>query len=185
MSTKFDEDSGADLWTHLNALDDQGVRWFPTVAARDLAIPAPAAGMRVVIGSGAVMAEMIHNGATWSTVYQPPRNFVPVVTASAGAFTAVAGSCRWARAGRMVTASFSVAIATVGTATGNMLVTLPVPAANANLEHGVGREIAGTGAALTAWISGPNACTVTGYDNVGRLANGRTYRWTVTYEAAE
>ena len=140
--------------------------------------------MKAVIGSGSSMVEYVHNGTAWAVTYRPPQNFTPVTTASSGAFTTVTASCRWSQVGAMVMASFSVAITTAGTASGNMLVTLPTPAANANLEHGSGREIAGTGAMLNAWISGPNACTVTGYDNVGRIANGRTYRWSIAYEAA-
>lgn len=163
-------------------------RWFANTAERDVFFSAnpglKVAGAKAVIGSGSAMVEYVHNGSGWAVTYRPPQNFTPVATASSGAFTTVAATCRWSQVGAMVMATFSVGITAAGTASGNLLVTLPVQAANANLEHGSGRESAGTGAMLNAWISGPNACSVTGYDNVSRIANGRTYRWSIAYEAA-
>jgi hypothetical protein len=56
------------LATHCGLAD--GVSWFETEAARDVAIPAAQrrAGMKAVIGSGAAMAEYTWNGSGWKLV---------------------------------------------------------------------------------------------------------------------
>lgn len=65
MANRFTRDSSAELWTHLEALSREGVRWFATTAARDAEFTAPVAGMSCYVGSAVAMVEYVHDGTTW------------------------------------------------------------------------------------------------------------------------
>lgn len=47
----------------------QGARWYASEAARDVALPAPPAGIVAVIGTGSAMTVTVWDGTAWRTVY--------------------------------------------------------------------------------------------------------------------
>lgn len=89
MSTRFDADDSAELWVHLNALDDDSVKFYLTTAERD---GDPDRPRIAVVGSGVAMQITAWDGTAWRTLHgslnNGPEFFTPVAGITVAAFAA-------------------------------------------------------------------------------------------------
>lgn len=106
--------------------------------------------------------------------------WTPVITASAGTFTSVAGSGTYTKIGRAVHITVSINITTLGTAAGGLIFTSPFTAANVG--NGGGRDTT-TGNQLQAILSG-TSCSVFTYSNGFPGGNGSSLQISVTFFTA-
>lgn len=109
--------------------------------------------------------------------------WTPTVTASSGTFTTVSGSGRYIQYGKTLLWSCTVTITTVGTAAGDVRLTLPVNAAAASAYIGNGRENTTTGAALQVFTTSASVASVNRYDNTSAIGASRTLLLSGTYES--
>lgn len=102
--------------------------------------------------SGAIVADALRAGPTTKIFGASERTFVPVVSAESGSIGSASGTIKWKYDGIDVVATIDVTVTTIGTATGAIRLTLPVPA---NAEGGMfsGKEILMTGKGVTGEIS--------------------------------
>lgn len=86
MANRFTRDSTAEIWTLLEALSREGVRYFPTVAAREAEFTGPTFGMTCWTGTtAATLTQWVYNGAKWIRVWS--AGFAPLAIAAAAAST--------------------------------------------------------------------------------------------------
>ncbi len=128
-----------------------------------------------------------YDGGSWRTMAYGAfasawgTSFTPVVTASAGSITSYTATCRYVQLGKMIFVHIGVSITNVGTATGEMLVTLPVAEqGNRIVLNGVdtftGRTVGGYSTSGTLHVNR--------YDNATILATGAAVHLSGVYEAA-
>lgn len=72
MTARFDRNSSAEIWTHLEALSREGLRHFATTAELDSEFTGPTPGMMCTVGSGANFVEYRYTGVAgvwiaWNT----------------------------------------------------------------------------------------------------------------------
>ena len=116
-------------------------------------------GIDFTANSGNVLSQYVEN--TWT----------PTVTSGTGAITTyTVSTAAYTRVGRQVTINFRIVINTVGTASGAMIVTLPITSASNSAA--IGRETATTGYIVMGQIFN-GGTTVNCYD--GRTANGNCF----------
>ena len=135
---------------------------------------------------------LVWNGSSWDILSDMGAytSYSPTVTSSSGTITTVgAVTAYYQQIGKTVFVHFSVTITTVGTAGGQLLLTLPV-SSSANVavdtNFGFGKETSINGFMVQinkssggrAAIYQNNAATVFGF------GNGFTIRGSITYEAA-
>lgn len=134
----------------------------------------------LVIGTAGKGVDFSANGGDVLSQYDE-GTWNPVVTSGGGSITAYTASGTYTRIGRQVTATLSVNITNVGTATGKAIVTLPFTASAVQC-IGSGRESNNTGNMLQIYT---NASTATAdvftYANGTPLATGNILLLTVTY----
>ena len=132
------------------------------------------------------------NGSTWDILSDMGAwtAYTPTVTSSGGSITTVgAVSAVYQQVGKTVFVNFSVAITTVGTASGQLLLTLPV-SSSTNMPvdgaFGTARETVLTGFSLTVSKSAGGRAAIYKYDGSGvfPLGNGVTAKGFIIYEAA-
>lgn len=108
--------------------------------------------------------------------------YTPTISATSGAFTAVAGSGRYKQVGKTVFFTATATITTNGTAAGSLLISLPAAAKAANTTFGSGRDA--TAGGLCLWF---NASTTNAYvQTTGGAypgADGRSISISGSYEA--
>jgi hypothetical protein len=164
------------------ALADRLVMRFASVAARDEALPAPVDGMECWTGTGSTAQRWYRVAGVW--VETMPQGvwsqYNPTPTSGSGALGAATATCRWVRTGRTVQLSIASSITAAGTGAGALILPLPVSAQGQS--YGIGRETQSTGVALTALAVG-SQLQILRYDNASVIANGRTVRASITYEA--
>lgn len=125
--------------------------------------------------------ELVYNGSAWVpvSVLGAWTAFTPTPTATSGTFTSATGAGTSIKIGRLVVFRFTGTITTVGSATGDMLFTLPYQAAAAAVALGTGRE-SSTGNVLTVFQNSVTVGEITGTT----LASGKTLIVWGAYEAA-
>lgn len=126
----------------------------------------------------------VHVRDNFKAIGDPWTAWTPTVTAQTGTFTSVSGSGRYISAGKLVIWSASITITTVGTASGAVVLPLPVTASAINLHVGTGRENTSTGNALLAYTNTTSAAYILTYNNTSAIGAGRTLILAGTYEAA-
>lgn len=128
MPSRFTRDTGADLWTYLEALSREGVRCFPDTAARDAEFTAPVAGMRCYVGARTVgppatdtLWEYYHDGTGWQVLMSPWQ----AITVNAGGGFAGSNSPSVRMMGGLVTFKGTIGGAMASTTTTYTLGTVP------------------------------------------------------------
>lgn len=116
--------------------------------------------------------------------FAPWTAYTPTVTAGAGSITSYVADFRYTRVGKTVTVSGRLNITNIGTATGAILLTLPVAMRSGSYGMGVYRDVStGPMGAVTLDYT-TSKMSLTRYDNSDPGATARLYDITVTYEAA-
>jgi hypothetical protein len=113
-------------------------------------------------------------------------NYTPVLTAQTGTLgTYTVNRARWVRLGQAVTVTFDVLITSAGSSpSGNVIMTLPVPAAPGFSGSVQGREVA-AGRLIGGVVDGTQQNARLGFDNFGFAGgNGNRLIGSITYEAA-
>jgi len=108
--------------------------------------------------------------------------YTPTLTASGGTFTSATTTGAYTMYGKTVHARVKIVVTTVGTATGGMIVTLPVNTSTQQM-MGYGRQDTGTGVMLSARWNNSSTFEVWKYDNASAIAAQTNYL-TITYEVA-
>lgn len=103
----------------------------------------------------------------------------PTVTASGGSFTTVNCSLRYKRLGKTAIFTATVTITDAGSATGNILFTLPFTPTTTHA--GGGKEVAAVGLQCN-WQTSTTQMIIAKYDNTSIIATGRTVVITGTIE---
>ena len=114
------------------------------------------------------------------------QTYVPVITASAGAFTTVSATGQFMRFGKLVAVEAQILITTNGTAATAILATLPFNTPNvAGTNQFLGGQDITAGLALCGNIA-PNTSTLTlvKYDGTYPGANGKTLIFGGVYQSA-
>jgi len=109
-------------------------------------------------------------------------SYTPTLTASAGTFTSTTTTGAYTMYGKTVHARIKIVVTTVGTATGGMIVTLPVNTSTQQM-MGYGREDVSTGMMLQARWNSSSQCQIWRYDNASVIA-ANTFYVSLTYEVA-
>ena len=120
------------------------------------------------------------NAGAWTT-------YTPVATPSAGSITTYTSSGRYQRIGKTCIVAFKVNITAIGTATGDLFVSLPFTSANPGTFGwiGVGRENSLTGSELQVICNENQASAfLKTYNNVTALVNNYDVRCSLVYEVA-
>jgi len=109
--------------------------------------------------------------------------WTPAITSFSGALGSVSGvSGYYTKIGRLVCAVINFTITSSGTAGGGLVATLPFAAAGGMYWTGGGRELAVTGAQLSATINpGQSSCGIARYDNAYPGVNGALIAVTISY----
>jgi hypothetical protein len=133
---------------------------------------------------------LVWNGSAWLTTSSVGAwtSYSPTITSSGGTITTVgAVSARFTQVNKTVSVYFSIALTTVGTASGQLRMTLPVTASSNMLTDtivGSAREQANTGNLMQVFLSSSTQVGMLNYANGAQFANGNTFRGSITYEAA-
>jgi len=137
---------------------------------------APSTTVTVIAGTSYTVADAAITSPYYSHEANPigfPSFFTytPVASATVGAFTTTTCSGKFSINGGVITAHNSIQINSIGTASGNLLVTLPLTPSGSGAVFG--RESAATGVALCGYVS-TNVSVVFRYDNSFAGQNGHT-----------
>ena len=111
-------------------------------------------------------------------------SYDPTYSATSGTLTTV--TTQWAqytRIGKTVTVQAQFTIVDVGTATNNIVLTLPVSSARSDM-MGFGREQLLTGKGVSVFGSGTTSIALRFVDNTATAATGYQFTICITYEAA-
>ena len=126
--------------------------------------------------------------ATMNSIGAEWESWTPTITASAGAFTTTTVNvARYARIQKIIVCFLDVTINNVGTATGQVLFTLPFTARSSvtsGAALGAWREFAAVGITGTIETSTTTIAALSSYNNSAFLGSGRRYGATFIYEAA-
>jgi hypothetical protein len=121
----------------------------------------PAAGKGINFSANGGDLLTLYDEGTWN----------PTVTAGTGTITTyTVNTASYTRIGRQVTLNFRITVSAIGTASGAMIVTLPITSASNSAA--IGRETATTGYIIMGHIFNAGT-TVPLYD--GRTANGNCF----------
>lgn len=118
-----------------------------------------------------------YTGGAWTP-------YAPIITATAGAFGTVSAAGSFLQIGKLVLYTCTIAITAVGTASGAIVMALPVGTAARNCAL-QGMEFLVTGKTVSGrLLTGASSATLAYYDNTFPGASGNTVVMTGTYEAA-
>lgn len=118
-------------------------------------------------------------GSAWAW-----QAWTPTVTAGGGTFTSVAGTGRYTQIGKTIFYKVDITITTVGTATGEVLFTLPGTAQSGAGNVGSGREDAVSGKIISAKLVSTTQASSSNYDNTSWIASGSIGRLSGFFEVA-
>jgi hypothetical protein len=90
-STRFSAASSSEIWSHLNALDDQGLKVWATYADLTAEIPAPNAGMQAWVVDTKSEYRCLVAG-TWSLWSRARTAWTPTITGVTAGLSVAAGS---------------------------------------------------------------------------------------------
>jgi hypothetical protein len=120
-------------------------------------------------------------GLKWAGSYS---SFTPTVTAGSGSFTSVNATSRYLVIGKMCHWIGRVNIVTVGTASGGIVLTLPVTRAGGLNVVGYAEETAAVGFQAFIFINAADGATILKGDYSSAIGAGRGIDFNVTYEVA-
>lgn len=129
-------------------------------------------------------------GVAWATPsggFPAWTSYTPTVTASSGSITTYSASGWYSQSGKTVVAQGRVVISTVGSASGTMIVTLPVTAQTRTNAEWVGSAVEGQSTGYAGWasvLSGATAVNLRNYNFGTFLGSNYITSFTVTYEVA-
>lgn len=128
------------------------------------------------VSSGAGNAEEVDfQTAGWST-------WTPTIGCSAGSFTTVSATGRYATFGKTVVYRVEIVITTAGTASGDITATLPSSSAASAVN--IGLEIIATGNVVRGYVApSDNRIFIAKYDNSSIIGSGRTIVISGAYES--
>ena len=139
---------------------------------------------RLAVGSNnlVLMADSAEaTGLKWAGTY---TTYTPTVTAGTGSFTSVSATSRYVVLGKMCHWLGKVTITTVGTASGAIVLTVPVNRGAAGNAVGYAEETAAVGFQAFIFINDPAGATILKGDYTSAIGAGRGIDWNVTYEVA-
>lgn len=136
-----------------------------------------------------VTLEEFAQESTFSSRYAPLpgawTTWTPTVTSESGTITTVTtNAAKYVQLGKVIHASFDITVTTKGTASGALIVSLPVNTASPALcALGVYRERANTGSVGSVFQLSASTVGMRRYDNLGVFANdGDRFVGSFTYE---
>ena len=136
---------------------------------------------RLGIGSTNQFLSVSGGVPVWAGTY---TTFTPTVTAGSGTFTTVSATSRYMLVGKMCHWYGRVTITTVGTASGGVVLTLPVNRAASGNVVGYAEETAAVGFSAFIFINDPAGATILKGDYTSVIGAGRGIDFNVTYEVA-
>ena len=112
-------------------------------------------------------------------------SYTPTATSTVGTITSSTNSGAYTQIGKVVIFRFETLITNQGTASnGQLILTLPVNAANAYVGTGVARETDSTGTMLQVYNPAATFIYIGTYTNAGFITTNYRIRGSFTYEAA-
>jgi hypothetical protein len=146
--------------------------------------PASSTSGNIATFNGATGKTLQDSGLAVSTISPLAgawTSYTPTVAASSGTFTSVSATGNYIQIGKTVFARFAITITTVGTATGNVTVTLPF-SANGRISF-CGKESSVNGKAFCSSATNSSTVTLTNYDNTSPIAAGAVLVADFVYES--
>jgi hypothetical protein len=142
-----------------------------------------------VLTADSTTASGLKWAAAGSSGFPAATSFTPTVTSQGGSITSYSAQGYYYTSGKIVIATYRISLTNVGTATGNMIVTLPVTAKSDTNKRWVGAcwELNNTGkTGMFALDADTNATTFIARDyvNATYFANGNIVAGTIAYEVA-
>lgn len=120
-------------------------------------------------------------GLKWAGTY---TTFTPTVTAGSGTFILASATSRYVVIGKMCHWFGKVTITTVGTASGAIVLTLPVNRGATGNAVGYAEETAAVGFQAFIFINASDGATILKGDYTSAIGAGRGIDFNVTYEVA-
>jgi hypothetical protein len=136
---------------------------------------------RLAVGSTNQFLSVSGGVPSWAGTY---TSFTPTVTAGSGTFTTVSATSRYLIVGKMCHWYGRVTITTVGTASGGIILTIPVNRYAVGNIVGYAEETAAVGFQAFIFINDPAGATILKGDYTSAIGTGRGIDFNVTYEVA-
>lgn len=136
---------------------------------------------RLAVGSTNQFLSVSGGVPSWAGTY---TSFTPTITAGSGTFTTVSASSRYLVIGKMCHWIGRVTITTVGTASGAVVLTLPVTRGGALNVVGYAEETAAVGFSAFIFINDPSGASILKGDYTSVIGAGRGIDFNITYEVA-